>query len=477
MEKVEEELPLFRAKLPGLYTSGATGSGVGPGSYNVTFTYSKPIHGEAPFGITSERFSSHLGALTPGVGTYEVTMNDFRSGDITVVPFVSSVDRFFAPRTDEVPGPGTYPHDGNRWGRTGRAHTIGAGRFNDVEDPLVVGPGSYNPNYASGHRAHPRAANFAGYSGRGNPRFNDVPGPGHYGVAASAKSLYTNKPSSMFATKTLRSTFGGNVRTPGPGTYDVPSYFQSLEQYRAANPEFFSAFGSSAPRYAPYGPTDLPGPGTYTGEIAPRRPKMPPKTKGTSSFVSETSRKRLPFGTNLGPGAYEPVMPIKLRKHNLASVPFRSRSQRIPSPQRADAEGFVESRRPLVRVPRRIHPSRLLDDSLDAAAKTDSRSVSPGRVYDVKYDWTKPTCTSGSYLGIAPRFEKKALNVFPGPGQYDISNKDLLGGGRSLNGTWGTDGRFKSGDGVGNPGPGHYRYDSTFYKKSFNCTVASTEEM
>ncbi|RNF00227.1 hypothetical protein TraAM80_07714 [Trypanosoma rangeli] len=474
---VEEELTLFRAKLPGLYTSGATGPGVGPGSYNIAYTSSKPIHGEAPFGITSDRFASHRGAPTPGVGTYDVTFNEAGTGDITMVPFASSVARFYAPRADEVPGPGAYPHDGNRWGKNGRAHTIGTFRFKGTEDAFFLGPGSYNPNYDSGRRAHPRAANFGGYSGRGDPQFSDVPGPGHYDIAASAKSIYDNKPSSMFATKTVRSVFGGKAGTPGPGTYDLPSYFQSLEQYRDANPETFFAFGSSALRYGPYEPTDLPGPGTYTGEIAPRRPKTLPKTKGTSSFASETNRNRLPCGTNLGPGAYELSKPINVRKHQLASVPFRSRLSRFPSPKRTEAGEIVEPYRTLVRVPRRIHPARFLGDTVVTAPKMGSRSVVPDRVYDVKNDWTKPTCTSGSYLGTAPRFEKKALNDFPGPGQYDVLKKDLSNGAKSLNGTWGTDGRFKSGNGGGDPGPGHYRSDSTFYKKSFNCTIGFTEEM
>ncbi|EAN99776.1 hypothetical protein, conserved [Trypanosoma cruzi] len=474
---IKEELPLFRAKLPGLYTGGGTGPGVGPGSYNLTSNLSKPIHGEAPFGITSERFYSHHGTAVPGVGTYDIITNDYRRGDITVVPFFSSLDRFFCPRADEVPGPGAYPHDGNKWGRCGRSHAMGAACSKGAENSFSIGPGSYDPNYGSGRRANSRAAHFGGYSGRDAPRFNDIPGPGHYDIAAPDNSLYNNKPSSMFSTKTLRSTFGGDSVNPGPGSYNLPSYFQSLDEYRVANPESFSAFGSSAPLHAP-GPTDSPGPGAYTGDIAPRRPKAPPKTKKACTFGSGTGRNRMPPGTNIGPGAYEPTKPNKLQKYQLASVPFRSQSPRFPSSKSTEVEGIFEPRRPVVRVPLRIHPPRPRDSAINVAAKMSSRKVPLDPVYNVNYDWPKPTCTSGSYFGTAPRFEKKdSKTSIPGPGQYDISEKPSLGGGGSLNGTWGTDGRFTSGNEVGNPGPGHYRYESTFYKKSFNSTIGSSEKM
>ncbi|KAH9601382.1 Sperm-tail PG-rich repeat [Trypanosoma melophagium] len=474
---IEEELPLFRAKLPGLHAAGATGPGVGPGSYNLSERSSKPNHGTAPFGSTSNRFfSTHLVA-TPGVGTYDVIKENRRKGDVTVVPFCSAVDRFSGPRADDIPGPGSYTHNGNRRGSFGRSHTFGLSNPNYTPEVITGGPGSYNPNYGAAKRANPRYAKFSGYSPRNSPRFDDIPGPGHYDIPTSNENLYSRKPTSSFATKTVRSNIGNKSITPGPGAYDLQSTFQSLPQYRTINPENFSAFGSSANRYAPFSHDEGPGPGAYTGEIAPRRPCMGWKGKGTSSFISQTDRDTQPLGSNLGPGIYEAEKPAKHKKYLLHTVPFRSGSPRFPVSKTAEINEIYEPRHNVVRVPRRIHPVRLRNDTFNNTSPISASNVSTDRVYDVKYEWTKPTCASKAYLGTAPRFKTTDLNSsFPGPGHYDVVDKSSLGGGRSANGTWGNDGRFKNVSG-GTPGPGYYFYDSTLLKKTLNCTIGSSEEM
>ncbi|ORC92070.1 uncharacterized protein TM35_000042840 [Trypanosoma theileri] len=472
---IEEELPLFRAKLPGLHTAGATGPGVGPGSYDISEKSPISNHGMAPFGSTGNRFFSSQSVVTPGAGTYNVVTENRRKGDVTVVPFCSAVDRFFGPKADDVPGPGTYSHDGNRWGTVGRSHTLGLSSLNGPAEVSNTGPGSYNPNYNAAKRANPRVAKFTGYSARDSPRFNDIPGPGHYDIPSSTGTLYSKKPTSCFATKTVRSTIGNKSITPGPGAYDLQSSFQSLPQYRAINPEIFSAFGSSANRYAPLSHDGGPGPGAYTGEIAPRRPHMMFKGKGTSSFLSGTDRDTQSSGSNLGPGIYEGEKPAKHKKYMLSTIPFRSSSPRFPFSKSAEISEIYEPRRNVVRVPRRIHPVRLRDEIFDTTPRSPS-NISPDRVYDVKYEWTKPTCTSKAYLGTAPRFTKSDVNAsFPGPGQYE-TDKTSFGGGRSPNGTFGNDGRFKNVAG-GTPGPGYYWYDSTLLKKTLNCTIGSSEDM
>ncbi|KEG12126.1 hypothetical protein DQ04_01981070 [Trypanosoma grayi] len=474
---IDERLPLFRAKLPGLYAGGGTGPEVGPGSYDLTFNSSQPGHGVAPFNTTSDRFAPHQTAASPGVGTYNIITENQQKGDISIVPFASTVDRFFGPRADDVPGPGEYNHDGDRWGRTGRSYTVGKSHPEGFAGSASGSPGVYYPNYTSGCRAHPRAANFAKYSSREPPRFNDVPGPGHYDVSDSGNALYDRKPTSMFATKTMRSMIGGASKNPGPGAYDIPAMFQTLEQYRNENPENFSAFGSSAPRDKRDWRDNEPGPGAYTGEIAPRRPRAQCKGKGTSSFVSGSERNRLPMGTNLGPGAYGADKPAKMQKYELASVPFRSTLSRFPISKLPEETGVFEARHPVVRVPRRIHPARVRHETFARSTGNGPVNPSTDRVYDVKYDWPKPSCTSGAYLGTAPRFKNKDLsNSYPGPGHYDVAEKVGSGGSRFMNTTWGTDGRFKR-DLECNPGPGHYSYNSTLLTKTFNCTFGSSDDL
>lgn len=474
---IVEELPLFRAKVPGFYGDTATGTAVGPGSYNIAGKRAQPNHSVAPFSSTSVKFSPQQTSTTPGVGTYDLTTQGSQKGDITIVPFVSKVNRFFGPRVDDVPGPGQYSHDGDKWGRSGRTHAIGMPLSKDAGGTHSLGPGSYDPKLSATGRANPRAAVFGKYSARDAPRYNDVPGPGHYDQAFSERSVYDKKPSSMFATKTGRSAIGSTNTNPAPGAYNLPGLFTSLEEYRTQKPEGFSAFGSSASRHAPLDRNNYPGPGSYTGEIAPRRPQVHQKGKGTSSFVSGTGRNTLPSGTNLGPGVYDTRKLTKQPRYQLASVPFRSLSTRFPLAKPAPQEEVFQSRHPVVRVPRRIHPSRLPNESFDRTTHTKSRSVSPDYAYDVKYDWPKPTCTSGSALSTAPRFDDRdPKRNFPGPGHYDVS-KGSFGSSRSLRGTWGTDGRFKRGPEGGTPGPGYYAYDTTLYKKSFNCTIGSTEDM
>ncbi|KAG8345583.1 putative Sperm tail PG rich repeat [Trypanosoma vivax] len=475
MTRIHGELPLFRAKVPELGTGSGTGQNIGPGSYDLKFGGTGCAYSIPPFGSGSDRFPVNKTATTPGVGAYELPMSISKKSGLSIVPFNSRVSRFYERRDEGVPGPGAYTPCENQVRRNRRAQTMGCSRNGSMFERETLGPGCYNPIFSKTSRVRSGAVNFDDYCSRKSAPQNDNPGPGCYECPGTGKTIYSRKPTSSFASKTERSTFTANASNPGPGTYDLPSCFESKSHYQAANPEAFSVFGSTAARYGPYGPNPYPGPGAYTGEIAPRRIHVNCDDKGTSSFMTGSGRTTEPQRTNLGPGTYDDVKLTREPAYQMASVPFRSNVERFPSPK-VEQQEIVAPRRTVLRVPRRVHPVRLRNNGVDGDAHSRQMELSLP-MYDADYSYTKPRCNTGGFIGLEPRFARQnTKSTAPPPGCYNTPENPVLGGAHSLRGTFGTDGRFKSvvDDTLG---PGSYWPGSSFLRKSFNQTFNQTQVM
>jgi hypothetical protein len=474
---VLEELPLIRAKGDAVKT--ATGSSVGPGTYNLD---QHPLVNAscAPFNSTGSRQPiSGADRGLPGPGAYNIS-SARTSGyaELGSRAFVSESVRFAKQRNGETPGPGAYDvRENYSVHKTPRAHTF-SGPYSDVTGPSLnsdLGPGSYNPNYSVADRKVPKAAGFGKYSGREPLRPPVGPGPGSYDSLQAPSSVTAAKPSSMFVTKTKRTVCGvvGCNDTPGPGSYNIGQlHTRDGLEFR----EVYSAFGSSSARFADGKEADrAPGPGMYTGEIAPRR-FHPHNGHGSAAFLSTHDRfpERL-TNSAPGPGTYDVR---RLPRHNDFGepMPFGSTVPRF-SPvwsQCPLSEPLVFSgdprggptlrggvRRPFVQ--RRISPS-------------SAPAPLPDRAYNVRYDWPKPASARDTTFAASSRSlpYTTAANDVPGPGSYASTDGATTASQRVGNSSWGRDVRFAAtAPANGTPDPGKYYHCSTFLTKSHNATIGS----
>lgn len=457
MTTILEDLPLIRAKAPGIYNETGTNTTVGPGSYDPNSDHTF-LHCQAPFNSTSGRNPlSEVDLAIPGPGTYVISKEEKKLG-VESCPFLSE-DARFSFKIDKNPGPGSYYHP-NKWPtkKKPRAHNFSSvyDRFPHISEPPVDG-GFYHPNYSAAHVAHPRASHFGKYSEREPQKVNGNPGPGEYNIDQKLRSIYSSKPSSMFATNTNRCPLTASD-TPGPGTYDVPSLFSAPHQT-----ETFSAFGSAQSRFV--NPVEeMPGPGAYTGEIAPRRPKALDGL--THNFASTLDRFVGAPRPTPGPGAYNGS---KLPKHisHGGVAPFGSTVPRFcfENAEVPSIGGAYSVHSPL-RIPRRVYgPNQSITATKEPKAET--RSYEPEG-----YSVPKPTSTRDTTFGGAPRLlTSQKANGYPGPGSYNNHHTSFRPDlGRS---DWRKEVRFPPSVGLRNPGPGEYYQNGTLLKKTYNCTMQS----
>lgn len=471
---VLEELPLFRAKGGGGDTLGGTGPNVGPGSYD-PHTTSYCNNSLAPFNTTSERPPLSLAdPAIPGPGSYDQPEENVKRG-IASCPFLSESARFQTTAGDSVPGPGAYELGSATVTRkTPRAHRFAT--TTDRNQPIcgagTLGPGDYNPKGTATNRAFPRQTDFGRASGRGRKTPEETPGPGSYDVARKPRSLYGAKPSSMFATRLPRSQ-PPVLDTPGPGSYNVLSGLGGRSGSTGV------PFGSTAHRFPLNDDSERPGPGSYTGVIALRRP-VAESGCGTAAFASRSGRFNGGAETVPGPGAYDGRL---LPKHIGFSgeTPFGSTVPRFGTTTSHRANGAprtVTTPPAPPRFPRRTAPRRSFVDG--DISPSDHPKPLPDRNYNINYEWPKPTTTRPSNLGQAPRFAAAdrrgpADAQTPGPGSYLGTGKAGVQNTRFQNSMWPRDVRFSAAPTVGGGGPGEYFHATTLLTKSHNATIGSDD--
>lgn len=473
---VLEELPLIRAK--GDTIKATTGPLIGPGTYDLD---KRPLvnSSRAPFNSTSTRQPlSSADVALPGPGAYE--LGDARSDEYNGFgsrAFVSESARFASQKGSDVPGPGAYDvRENYTVNRKPRSHAF-SGPYTSAIDTSAgayLGPGSYSPNYAAADRKIPKASGFGKYSGREALRPPIGPGPGSYDSQLSARTVASAKPSSMFVTKTKRTVCGGSgtTDTPGPGTYNIgqppaPDALGSREQ--------FSAFGSSSARFAVGKDADLvPGPGMYTGNIAPRRFR-PQEGSGSAAFASTHERfPGQPASSAPGPGTYDAR---RMPHHNTFGepMPFGSTVPRFspvwsqhPLSEPLAFSGDLGGQTPRGGVRRPFVQRKITPSSAPAPL--------PDRVYNVRYDWPKPASALETTFGTSGRLPsyRAAASEAPGPGTYTSGGGIAAASQRGGNFSWGRDVRFANGTPTrGTPEPGKYYHSSTFLTKTHNATIGS----
>ncbi|EPY38896.1 hypothetical protein AGDE_05033 [Angomonas deanei] len=272
----------------------------------------------------------------------------------------------------------------------------------------------------------------------------------------------------MFATKTERAPLE-TKDTPGPGTYNLAPKGRTIPR------EAFSAFGSTSSRFNPQY-DETPGPGSYTGEIAPRRVK-PQYGKGTAPFVSNSDRFSSKNGGPPGPGAYDgSLLPTHVPFG--ANTPFHSTVPRFgPVSNRAlplkfDEYAFEDTDPALYPRQKYISKRPFVNREIQP---TLGPEILPERSYNINYDGYRPEGSTRGTLGHAPRMgggasQRQAYSA-PGPGTYDPRGATSY---RHANSNWSQDPRFKvAGQPIGGDDIGRTYYESTFLTKSHNVTIGS----
>ncbi|CCW61409.1 unnamed protein product [Phytomonas sp. EM1] len=463
MTEIIKELPLVRAKATAIHGHASVGPEVGPGSYDIDYKIPSNT-AYAPFGMTSERspllFSN---TKTPGPGAYDITSSlvSHKNG-LTACPFLSTSVRFPFLNESDFPGPGAYELV-DKWPtkKRCRAFMFSVGKDDGCAPPEVdVGPGlNQSSEFPPPRKANPRTVNFDRYSGRDYAQESSTPGPGSYGLNSKVRTLYDTKPSSMFVSTTARSQ-PHITKVPGPGTYEITSGF-----VKSKPREHFS---STAPRFPNDTNGETPGPGHYTGDIAPRRSRplkisqtfplsstayrfmdnSNPSTQVSEFYDATPLPKKFHFG---GESPFGSTVP---RFHQLTSMHVHEVSDRDTSPPR----------RPL-RFPHRVVRTQ---NSLDHDSKPRMQPMTQHKpFYDIKYDWTKPSTLKSTFGDSTRNDNIPRNNKVPGPGSYNLEPHPRLG-----NSCWGKDVRFIQNIANYTPGAGAYHHESTFLKKSHNQTTA-----
>jgi len=246
----------------------------GPGNYDHRDATNKvSVHNQDPkWSVGKQPKGLQYGNANPGPGQY-----DSPGRERIVKGYMGAKTN--DPNNMNVPGPGTYEEEKNKFAfDKAPAYTM-RGKNNQGNKKNVPGPGQYDPDAErtmwktySGKLTSKAARD--GLGGSGNP------GPGNYDPAnrtfAKTQGKFGRDP---------REGFRGN-KVPGPGSYESQSVFDAKKGYSyGKDPR------DSGPR------TGVPGPGTYDYNAS--------SLAGPAWKQGKQSRDWLKTSGNPGPGNYD----------------------------------------------------------------------------------------------------------------------------------------------------------------------------
>lgn len=252
----------------------------GPGTYAIdqitSFKNKKLPERLQNFGSSTLRFERVLKQNEVGPGYYNINDKGISNGDLGAkVPFSSSNLRFCY-KAENNPGPGTYENSLSS-DRTKSLANQGFGsntqRFIEKVDQNAPGPGHYKPKNVLKKGLKKENAAFASKVKRGDYKLNENPAPWDY---EAAKGFAERKKTPVVGSHPvlIRSESGNNGKTlgfassverffekkgsehVGPGCYDV-DVKQKAKKVIVAMEK----------RFKDKGKKDVPGPGTYYGEV------------------------------------------------------------------------------------------------------------------------------------------------------------------------------------------------------------------
>jgi hypothetical protein len=306
-----------------------------------------------------------------------------------------------------------------------------AGEIRPVKRPVYgsgwVGPGSYSPDAHSTSRKHSMNESYRDCLYYTDPR---TPGPGTYTIHDSPSRYPTRihertapdhseltsgcdlrhkswapspsrGDSSAFRSKTERRAFGDLRETPGPATY------QPVREH-ATSPSCV-AFGQGSPRFAG-GRSDTPGPGQY--EV-----RSPSRVTRSAASGSRSARRWAPATDVPGPGTYGGD--VNDRGQTRPSSAFASASRRScdvregPGPGTYDIDATRRSQQRSMHAGRSQYWGNYMENPFQDNPSPDA------------YDVSREMHRSGKSFPRTVRFEGQK-EAGPGPGTYDVTHSSLV---------------------------------------------------
>eukprot|EP00656_Telonema_subtile_P019939 TRINITY_DN2112_c0_g1_i3.p1 TRINITY_DN2112_c0_g1~~TRINITY_DN2112_c0_g1_i3.p1 ORF type:complete len:559 (-),score=100.95 TRINITY_DN2112_c0_g1_i3:222-1898(-) len=368
----------------------------------------------------------------------------------------------------------------------------------------TAGPGEYKPSASLSKSASVRVSFGNSKSSRSCSMFEGKmgPGAGSYDpmlvTGASSK-----KGSSNFKTKTKRMQYmRDSKKTPGPGSYGYQDSFTKASMPLEESIQFFGSTQKrwydvdEAASYMSKFNTKTPGPGAY--KVGDEMKKGQGKQRasflkaGEVGFSSTTTRAMGTDGkSNVpGPGAYsgdntrgEFVQKLekKLRSRTGAfgSSDDRFHNNAVDDKEQAgDSAPEEEKGSQRKNEPQKFPKQSSFLSHTDRFVEPEKEVPAPG-AYEVQEDWIskKTTIASNkSFASSAARFNPREvfsgcpLKEVPAPGDYDKVQMEAPKWSVHKN-SLSTDKRFKTVSEVKEPGPGSYRVQEGFIKRSFNVSI------
>nr|CAB3266661.1 O(6)-methylguanine-induced apoptosis 2-like [Phallusia mammillata] len=219
---------------------------------------------------------------------------------------------------------------------------------------------------------------------------NDIPGPGNYqcphGEIEKKSTSFSKKGTGSFASKTYRAMKSQQSRTPGAGSYNLPSLLSTRKEFNRANSSSFHLPIALTTQDTMVGPVRAPAPNQYN--VQKFNVGKNYGVAAEAAFKSKTKRQTIPVG-----------------------------STRVPSPSHYNIRD--DGIRPTAKAPTSIFSSTTKRDVISKPA--DNPGPGTYKPFHPSSPTNKLTFPRRHYLCIsAPAMALPAPVENPGPGSYEL---------------------------------------------------------
>ncbi|KAL3043567.1 hypothetical protein OYC64_003430 [Pagothenia borchgrevinki] len=298
-------------------------------------------------------------------------------------------------------------------------------RFDEKTFPAFIVSSQLPTTYQRVVKANQEVKGFSSQARRfpSNKCLNESPGAGSHGSISSAEvqsPSFSKKGTTGFVGyKTTRGPGNPQRCTPGPNAYTLPSSLVNKNKFNVGVSRVFR-LPVAVQKEGPKHPT--PAPNQYDVRYSSRGGFS--SGVGTSTFLSKTKRDSIYLNNDLpSPCHYEVRCNIIQQSSKAVVSPFKSKTQRIPPPvdNHVPGPGAYSPHQPPAPVKKTILPRGfyLAISAPPLIVPKDPPFPGPGH-YDIRDKnclYPKPTAAFASRTERTPRDSLGGMT--PGPGFYD----------------------------------------------------------